>query len=166
MIKEFAKAKKAFEKAESSLSSKLDKLEKLRANGNADLVPPARKVALEAMTSCEQALDDVEHIRRDYWIKRAIAAEAKLLEHAAPLLGEIITCRHLGYHSGVITSPVDVLKQLLHTTLVPFDGTRSGIPADPLQAGVLVRADEDLCYNNGARAAIGRAQERRRFTKG
>ncbi|RLA46010.1 MAG: hypothetical protein DRR04_12965 [Gammaproteobacteria bacterium] len=166
MIKEYTKAQKAFEKAEATLTGKLDKLEALRAGGKPDLVPPARKAAAEAMTNCEQAIDAVEQIRREHWITRAKVAEAKLLESAAPLLEEIVTCRHLSQHAGVIVSPVEILKQLLHSPRVPFDGTKGGIPAEPLQADVLVRADEDLCYSNGTRATLERAQEHQQFAKG
>jgi hypothetical protein len=138
-LKDYTAAAKALAAAEKALQAALDRLQAARDTGTADECVTTRGTARQAYKACENALHELERLRRLRWVE--IARELRTEADAA--LQSVVRYRHALRASG---QPEGMAMSLVFETLQLPPGDPpddlGDVPYQSRPSPTLDRADE------------------------
>lgn len=133
------------ERTLAALEVALDRLQVARDEQNPGAIASAHRAAQEAEVLAQRAADAVEAARRNYWLRKAQAAEGAFVKAAYPMIAEIAKLRRA---ACLPADPVQHVLALLGNLSVPF-AIASGdtVPAvAELQSPILDRAEDEVVH--------------------
>lgn len=143
-IKAYQSLAKDFSKIEAKLGLALAALDEAREKKDAAGITTARKRALEIERTASALWEEMEGIRRGYWLHAAEEAGERFLDKAISLIAEHETLMKRANQLLPVASSTGILLQRLAAMTRPECAIAADLPTVQLSSSVLDRAEDEI----------------------